>query len=530
MARYKVQGPDGAIHIFEGPDNATPEQIEAAAAAQFGGAAPLDPTDGMSTSEKALAGAGKAFVDLYRGGKQLLGVGDQKALQQEIDEAKRLDAPLMNTGAGMAGNIGANVLTAIPTAGIPGANTIVGGSLVGLGMGLINPVATGESRAKNAAAGAAGGAAGSTLAKVLGRATNPVQSRLPPELQDLADKALAAKIPLDAADLTGSRPLKVIRSVFESLPLTADKQAMINELKRQGFNKAVLSEIGEDSTKATPDVLNAARTRIGGVFNDLSGRNNVKLGDKFINAVADVDAAVTPFSNSQIRGTHHSPGLVDKALDLAAKKEISGTEYQKVRTVLGKQSKDAFNSGNSELGGALKAIRNSLDEAAGDSIPGADQSAWNQARNQWQNLKVVEKAAAPTSADAVAGNVSPAKLAQALMSVDKKGLTYGTRGDSMGDLARIGQAFVKEQIPNSGTAERSLWTQILTGNPIESIWQTGVGGVSAPVQALMNSKAGQAYLAKGLIPMNEKTKMIAELVRQGAIGGGTAAALLAQSE
>lgn len=36
MTIYRVQGPDGAIHKFEGPDDATPEQVEAAAAEQFG--------------------------------------------------------------------------------------------------------------------------------------------------------------------------------------------------------------------------------------------------------------------------------------------------------------------------------------------------------------------------------------------------------------------------------------------------------------------------------------------------------------
>jgi hypothetical protein len=36
MARYRVQGPDGAIHVFEGPDNANPADIEAFAAQTFG--------------------------------------------------------------------------------------------------------------------------------------------------------------------------------------------------------------------------------------------------------------------------------------------------------------------------------------------------------------------------------------------------------------------------------------------------------------------------------------------------------------
>jgi hypothetical protein len=35
MARYRVKGPDGTIHVFEGPDDATPEQVTAFAQQQF---------------------------------------------------------------------------------------------------------------------------------------------------------------------------------------------------------------------------------------------------------------------------------------------------------------------------------------------------------------------------------------------------------------------------------------------------------------------------------------------------------------
>jgi|694.fasta_scaffold08706_16 hypothetical protein len=40
--KYRVQGPDGAVHVFEGPDDATPAQIESFAAQTFG-AAPAQP-------------------------------------------------------------------------------------------------------------------------------------------------------------------------------------------------------------------------------------------------------------------------------------------------------------------------------------------------------------------------------------------------------------------------------------------------------------------------------------------------------
>lgn len=118
-----------------------------------------DPTEGMSAMEKGLAGTGKAFADMYRGGKQLLGIGDQKALQAEIDEARRLDAPLLNTTAGTVGNVLGNVAIAAPTAMIPGANTIAGGAALGALTGAAQPVATDESRFNNIKSGAIFGGA-----------------------------------------------------------------------------------------------------------------------------------------------------------------------------------------------------------------------------------------------------------------------------------------------------------------------------------------------------------------------------------
>src|SRR3954467_4142703 len=79
-----------------------------------------DPSEGGSTlkvgsldtgiplpqgATRFLAGAGKAFSDLGRGAGQLVGAVDQK----DIDESRRLDAPLMATGSGTAGNIIGNI-------------------------------------------------------------------------------------------------------------------------------------------------------------------------------------------------------------------------------------------------------------------------------------------------------------------------------------------------------------------------------------------------------------------------------------
>src|SRR6185369_4416136 len=117
--------------------------------------AAYDPTQGMSTSEKLLAGAGKAFVDLGRGAGQLA----RSALPEsaanrlglptaaDIEESRRRDAPLMRTGAG-------SVAAALPTAFIPGANTIGGAALLGAAQGALQPVGEKDSRLQNIGTGA----------------------------------------------------------------------------------------------------------------------------------------------------------------------------------------------------------------------------------------------------------------------------------------------------------------------------------------------------------------------------------------
>jgi hypothetical protein len=122
-----------------------------------------DPTEGMSTTDKFLAGVGKGFSDVGRGVGQLVGLTSQ----EDINEAKRLDAPLMNTTAGTVGNVTGTVAAALPTVFIPGAQTIGGAAALGGVMGLTQPVATGESRLSNVGMGIAGGAGGVAAGRML---------------------------------------------------------------------------------------------------------------------------------------------------------------------------------------------------------------------------------------------------------------------------------------------------------------------------------------------------------------------------
>ncbi len=169
-----------------------------------------DPTEGMSGFDKFSAGVGKSFADTYRGLKQAgteavdfvagggvaspVGIADRlvrgresnrydnpvtratgRSLdrqQADIDRAKTLDAPLMDTGAGAGGNV-VGTLAQILGPGIVARGTAAGAALLprtiagnaaqGGIVGLLQPTASGDNRATNVAAGAAFGTVGAAL-------------------------------------------------------------------------------------------------------------------------------------------------------------------------------------------------------------------------------------------------------------------------------------------------------------------------------------------------------------------------------
>jgi len=197
MATYEIKSPDGQTWEVTAPDSASEDEVLAYARSNFKSKQPTDatkydPTEGMSTTEKVLAGVGKSMVDTGRGIAGLFGANNRAA----VEDSRRLDAPLMETGAGMAGNIGGHVLTALtPGMALKGAGaisgalgagraanvlgtiggatlaptTLKGAAALGGGLGAIQPAVDWGERGSNVLMGAGAGAAG----------TLPVSERKP---------------------------------------------------------------------------------------------------------------------------------------------------------------------------------------------------------------------------------------------------------------------------------------------------------------------------------------------------------------
>lgn len=175
---------------------------------------PIDPTEGMNTGEKLLAGVGQGMTDLYYGVGQRLGKIDQAT----IDEKKRLDAPLKKTTAGAVGGVGGRVALGLPAVLIPGANTLVGAGVIGSIQGAAEPTSQDESVLKNMLIGGASGTAGVALGRLLRAGYQGAKGLIEPfteagqnriagrTLERFATDPSALRGATNAATATGARP------------------------------------------------------------------------------------------------------------------------------------------------------------------------------------------------------------------------------------------------------------------------------------------------------------------------------------
>ena len=241
----------------------------------------VDPTDGMSGFQKFAAGAGKAVYDVGRGAGQMLGIVSQK----DIDEARRLDGPLMNTGAGTAGNIVGNVAIALPTAFIPGVNTVTGGAAVGAGLSALQPTSGDDSRLRNMTIGAIGGAAlpaatgifktakaalydplagqNRIIGGALARSSGDQGAAIAQALR--GQGAATPGVRLSAGQISGSEGLSALEDAISS-------QIPSGELARMGTsNRTALASALRDIAQS-PEAMAAAADAREGAANSLYGK------------------------------------------------------------------------------------------------------------------------------------------------------------------------------------------------------------------------------------------------------------------
>jgi len=496
-------------------------------------------TRDTSTPMRFFSGMGKAGYDLARGAGQLIGTGPTA---EEVAETRRRDAPLMETGAGVAGNIIGNAIPAM-IGGVmaPGYAGAVG---TGAALGLLQPAMSADERIRNTGLSGAAGAAGQFAGNILGRIIRPTTSTLTPEAARLAQAAQREGIPLDAAALTGSKTLKTINATLENMPLTAGREGAKIAERQAAFNAAALRRAGSDATTATPAVLSETQDDLARALMRVYKRNKLPLhgGLSFeMRSVAD-DAAKWLGDADAAPMKRFIQNLEEEVAKRSPKAfKIPGERVQALREEL-----RPLASGNDQAAKYWRQIRDLLRDHYRDALPPKAQAKWDAARVANANLQVIKDAMGGAGIKPSSGDISPAQLSAALAkSVGRQGKAVG-RGD-LNDVARIGQMFVREQIPDSGTAQRSLHQWLLTagqygampglggaagyigsgGDPMMGLAGMGValGGPRA-FQAALNNPAVQRYIVSGV--QNPQAIAIANALRTIAAPSATALSLNAQ--
>lgn len=379
-----------------------------------------------------------------------------------------------------------------------------------------------------------GALVGGLVPSAASRAVSPLP--ISQERQGLVDTLRREGVDLTAGQTTGRDALRYAES-----ELGGGAGARLAERQNEQFTAAALRRAGVDAKRATPEVIDQAFGRIGKQFDDLGARNQIvpdrKLATDMQSTINEYGAMVPESARAPI-----VENLTNDIVDTFRRNHsLGGAEYQALRSRLDKASRSA--RADPQLSDALGGLRNALDSAMERSIAAnnpADAGAWREARRQYKNMLVLEKAATGAGENAAQGIISPSQLRNATVQQGRRAYARG-KGD-FADLARAGEGVMKP-LPQSGTAPRTAARNI--GTSIPAIMGAGAGsagglpgmllggaaGAAAPfvIGRALLSGAGRAYLGNQVATGLSTDPRIAALIA-AAFGGNNRAAISAPTK
>ncbi len=328
-------------------------------------------------------------------------------------------------------------------------------------------------------------------------------NKIAPHRQAMVDTLNREGVRTTAGQKTGNYNLRYAES-----ELGGRKAGQIVDEQKEQFTSAILKRIGVNANRATPDVIDQAHVQIGGIFDDLTARNTLRVDRQLI---TDLRAVVDDYqvNTSQME---QIPLIRNKVQDIVKDLmggSMDGRKYQSIRSELGKMARKQQNYAAKE---ALLGVQSSMDDAMERTLAATNPSdipMWKDARNKWRNLIVVEDAATRGGGeDTAMGLISPAKLQQAAkLNQGKSGYARG-QGD-FSELARAGNALMTP-LPQSGTSPRLMANLVgtaarggsgalignMVGGPVGGAIGGGIGAMAPAIKgAAIMSRPGQAFLS-----------------------------------
>lgn len=300
----------------------------------------------------------------------------------------------------------------------------------------------------------AGSIVGGSVPAAGARVVTPLPARDPEHLaaiNALRDEGVTS---MSAGQVTNRKSLRYAEDLLGNTPLAGGGPERLTHEQADQFTRAALRRVGEDAPRATPEVVDGAFRRIGGEFDRIGANNAVQPDRQFYTELANVRDAYENLVPESMRAPAVQNAIGDiVTATLQHRGQLPGDTYQSFRSRfarLARQTQDP------ELSEAMGSLAETMDDAMERSMARAgspDLDALRQARRQYRNMLVIERAATAAGPDAAKGVITPAALASATKA--QQGRRAFSRGiGEFEPLARAGQAALLP-LPNSGTAQRN---------------------------------------------------------------------------
>jgi hypothetical protein len=320
-------------------------------------------------------------------------------------------------------------------------------------------------------------------------------------LRPLAQKAMAMGIPLSRSQIGNSSLAKLMSSVTGSIPFTGADA--FYRVQQTAFNRAISRILGHESDKIDEDLMKKVYASNGKLYNSALKGQKIVFTKDMAQSLKDIEDQLPLIDEDKRGAVQHQ---IDKIYnEYAANGGLLKGGFLKGET-LGAIRSSVANNRNVASGGA-KILLGKLHDAIMD-MAGSHSAELRQANAQYHAIKTIEPLA--IKAQATGGDISPALLKGAVTSNSNKRMLSTGAGGKLNDLANIGQAFMKEKIPDSGTAKRLMVYNALADIP------AGVVALAHGFVPAAAAVAAPMVTAKGFQMMNNSQKAVARVLNNKA--------------
>lgn len=525
MPIYTLEGPDGKKYRIEGPEGATAEQL----AAVIQGQPPAKESNMLGDiAAGAFRGAGSIGATLLTPVDALARkMGIQNDFIGRTDRREAMDAALQSMGANTdslafkGAKVGAEIAGTLPVGGVLGraasavpglarlAPAITSGGLSAPGAGLLTRTAggaiTGGATAglvnpEDAGLGAMIGGAFPGAVMAAGKAGQAIGRQIKPsaDVAPLARRAMGMGAPLGVADVAEGKFTKAVRSVLNDAPMTGGIGAAQNEAKQKWFNRAVGDVFDAANDKLTPEVMDAAKKKMGSEFDRIWNNNNLIVDDKLMVSLGKTR------TNAMMLPKGERARIVSMLDDLESQITqapdgsivIPGDVANRYQSTIRKTAENA----QSFLKDELTRLRGDMIGAFNRSVSPEDAAALALNQKKYKAFKTVEPLLNKGEvgvAGREAGDVPAALLPNAVLGSYKTNVA----GSPLAELSRIGSKFIVDRTPQTGGSARAMIQNSAIGGAL------GAGMFTNPALALpviplgmgLNKALGSPALARALI-------------------------------